>query len=375
VSLLREDSFEKASSIFYEAAVLPELWPQALDALAAATGSRGAGIVSWGRGIRVSPYSDSMTELAHRYVAEQWHPRNTRQQRGMALVRRNVTRPVSCAELLTPEEVARDPSYQELLIPCGGGAGMGAVVARDQGGALVLNLERPIAQGPFSRDELSRLGSLVDCLRSAGQLALRLGAVAVERGMAQIDAMDRAAMLVDGAGRVKHLNRPGEALRGEGLRLVAGRPSWREPAGHEQLSRLIAAALSRSFGHPVPESAVLPRSNGRKPVVARATPLIGAAQDVFHTACAIIIFDDLERPAPPAPDLLRRTFGLTAAEARLASHLAAGQDLETAAELCRITRETARGYLKSVFAKTGTRRQGELVALLARLPSRSQPAE
>jgi len=81
---------------------------------------------------------------------------------------------------------------------------------------------------------------------------------------------------------------------------------------------------------------------------------------------------DLDAGRAPPAGRLRSAFGLTPAEARLASHLAAGQDLSSAAEACGLMRETARGYLKSVFAKTGTSRQGELVALLARLPVRPQ---
>ena len=57
-------------------------------------------------------------------------------------------------------------------------------------------------------------------------------------------------------------------------------------------------------------------------------------------------------------------FGLTAAEARLAAELCAGRTLELAARNLHITYQTARSYLKNIFGKTRTRRQGELVARL-----------
>jgi len=44
--------------------------------------------------------------------------------------------------------------------------------------------------------------------------------------------------------------------------------------------------------------------------------------------------------------------------------------LETIADDLNITKETARFHLKRIFAKTGVRRQAELVALFARLLSR-----
>ncbi|WP_245433356.1 hypothetical protein [Mesorhizobium sp. WSM3866] len=47
--------------------------------------------------------------------------------------------------------------------------------------------------------------------------------------------------------------------------------------------------------------------------------------------------------------------------------MSTGEPLETVADRCRISYQTARNELKAVFAKTGTHRQAELVSLLTRL--------
>ena len=71
-----------------------------------------------------------------------------------------------------------------------------------------------------------------------------------------------------------------------------------------------------------------------------------------------------------AIELLRCHFGLTPAEARLALHLAAGETLRSAEAKLSMTYETARTHLKSVFQKTGTCRQAELlVVILTALPN------
>lgn len=64
---------------------------------------------------------------------------------------------------------------------------------------------------------------------------------------------------------------------------------------------------------------------------------------------------------------LRSRFVLTPAEAQIALGIAEGKTLAAIAEMRNVAVSTARGQLKSVFAKTGTHRQAELVALLARL--------
>jgi DNA-binding CsgD family transcriptional regulator len=69
-----------------------------------------------------------------------------------------------------------------------------------------------------------------------------------------------------------------------------------------------------------------------------------------------------QRPLPN--HILRASFALTEAEARLAALLAAGEELRAAAAKLGITYGTARARLAEIFQKTETRRQGELIKLL-----------
>jgi DNA-binding CsgD family transcriptional regulator len=65
---------------------------------------------------------------------------------------------------------------------------------------------------------------------------------------------------------------------------------------------------------------------------------------------------------------MRQLYGLTPAEARVANLLLEGLEVREAAERLGITLETARFHLKRVLAKTGTRRQTELLRLMLSLP-------
>ena len=61
---------------------------------------------------------------------------------------------------------------------------------------------------------------------------------------------------------------------------------------------------------------------------------------------------------------LRSRFMLTPAEVQVALGIAEGETLAAIAKMRGVAVSTARGQLKSIFAKTGTHRQAELVALL-----------
>jgi DNA-binding CsgD family transcriptional regulator len=71
----------------------------------------------------------------------------------------------------------------------------------------------------------------------------------------------------------------------------------------------------------------------------------------------------------PRADFIEKRFDLTPAQARLVSHLVAGVSLRSSAEVLGVKYETARTYLRSVFEKTGTHRQTELVLTVFRAMS------
>jgi DNA-binding CsgD family transcriptional regulator len=58
-------------------------------------------------------------------------------------------------------------------------------------------------------------------------------------------------------------------------------------------------------------------------------------------------------------------------EGRLADMLAAGKELKSAADHLKMSEQTARTHLKSIFQKTGTNRQTDLVRLILGLPGMS----
>lgn len=82
---------------------------------------------------------------------------------------------------------------------------------------------------------------------------------------------------------------------------------------------------------------------------------------------SIVILLDLDAHPEPNPAHLQHLFGLTLAETRLALQMARGNTPSEVARTRQLSRTTVRSQLASVFAKTQTRRQSELVALLGRI--------
>jgi DNA-binding CsgD family transcriptional regulator len=94
------------------------------------------------------------------------------------------------------------------------------------------------------------------------------------------------------------------------------------------------------------------------------TPLESSA---IHSL-AVFIGDPSIEPAP-AQHIVSGLYGLTSAETRVAILLMRGRSLEETSVALHITKETARKQLRSVFSKTDTRCQSQLVRLLMSGPA------
>ena len=97
------------------------------------------------------------------------------------------------------------------------------------------------------------------------------------------------------------------------------------------------------------------------------TQVIDEASNAMADNASAIILVDLDSCAQPSLATLQQIFGLTSAEGSLAIAMVQGIAPDEIAERRSVSRTTIRTQLASVFAKTQTRRQAELVARLGRL--------
>jgi len=172
-----------------------------------------------------------------------------------------------------------------------------------------------------------------------------------------LDMLDHALVIVNEAGSVHYRNRLANAVlksAASPLTVSAGILGARGRALHAAI-RL--ACLQR-------RSSALAASRGMQaPLRLLVVPMDAAG----GREAAVWI---LEWPSPrlPHPRILGVLFGLSRAEARLALRLLAGLTPQECAREAGVGVATVRSQLHSMFAKTGARRQAELVALLARVP-------
>jgi DNA-binding CsgD family transcriptional regulator len=187
-------------------------------------------------------------------------------------------------------------------------------------------------------------------------------------GAELLEPLATGVILFDRRGRLLHANAAAREIAGggRGLVLEGGALTAVCPRDRDALAAAVAKALDRS----AQRCSTLAIGAGSERAPLRVT-IAGLGRTLppqprLRGPAAVAFVTDPERGPAEEPEVLRTLFGLTAMQARLTSRLAAGVDLAKAAGALGISRATARTYLKQVFRRTRTRRQGELISLALR---------
>lgn len=346
-----------------DAATDPDAWQSALDAVAEKSGSDGAVLLAIeGRGPAVLP-TQSMGEAAERYMKDGWHQRDFRYA-GIPLMKQHGI--FVDQDIIDPANMRRLDYYADFLEPMGLGWGAGLKVETGED-IWCLTFQRSMAKGAYQPEEQASLLRLGRIVSRAAALARRLEFVRLDGAMDIAGALTGAIMFINSVGKVVRLNRRAEAMVGHNFMIRQGCIRFAGTSS-DALQRHIDAAIWPDLS-PIASAhlpVVVSQPNGR-PLVFQALRLRGRSLGFFAPAYAMLLVTDLSDKSVPPVDHLQTIFQLTAAEARLATALLQHFSLVEAAAYLNSTHETVRSHIKSIFAKTGTRTQAQLVDLLGRI--------
>ena len=284
---------------------------------------------------------------------------------------------INSAELMPDTEYERSVFYSEFLRRYGLYHVAGCSLLSSYPGTMTsLGLHRPRPR-PFEHQDLERFRLLTPHLKRAFEVHSRL-ARAERRELELTEALDRlrmGAVLLDTRGRILLANRAARQIEAQrdGLYLDAGGIRGATPTVTSRVREAVAAALEPVCLIDSRSGVVrMPRPSGRRAyrfLVAplsrhKGSPILGESE-----AVAIAFLSDPDRSIDARPELVEELLGVTPAEARVTLELAHGATTAEVASALGIQVNTVRAHLKSVFSKTGTRSQPQLLErLFAVLP-------
>lgn len=361
----------------YEASLHPESWPEALAALACwldapaaflqvGLGGPGSATVVASTGLEVTPLlayraSDPLREPL---VPAVCHHRDETVRDGAGI---------------QAEELAASELGRLILVPAGLAHVLGASLACDESFFAAVWVARP-GGWPFTASESTALHELLPHLQRAVAIQRRI-AEAEQQAAATSAALNRIALgaiVVDSEAKPLLVNRLAEHILDEydGLTVTPTGLAGANPSATAALRKAVRDTIVTAGrdGHTSSIGLRLERRASGRPLEVIVVSLKPPRRADPHRS-AIVFVADPERAHITPERLLRDLYALTIAEARLALTIAQGTSLTDAARALGIARNTAHTQLTSVFHKTGTGTQAELVRLLHRGAAAIRPYE
>lgn len=278
-------------------------------------------------------------------------------------------------ELVPDAELIETQFYQEWLEPQGLFYRLSAVLLREGASVCYFATLRGRKDSLFGFEKIRLCRNLAPHLRSAVQMRRQLAMLEVERNAAMevLDRLPTAVVLCDQSGAPVIVNGAARDIlaSSDGLVVRGGKLAARRQPETDALENLISGAARTARGGGDSSGGTLPvsRASGQRPLSVLVSPMRAPSAIPGHRRIAAALFiSDPESVVPANEERLLQLYGLTRAESRLAAKIAQGRSLEEAAAMLNITTQTARGYIKRILCKTGTKRQVELVRLLLLSP-------
>jgi DNA-binding CsgD family transcriptional regulator len=359
------ETLSKLVTCLYEAAGDPDLWNPFLQRLAQITRAEYAGLVSHYADLHAISHSWEIDPEMVRLYGEYYHLVDIWSQRGGSQPSGTVCTSQSLCPLA---ELKTTEVYNDCLVRFDVAHGLFVIVENNALSGASVSLFRSSSSPEFEPDTEETLWLLAGHLKQAFKLYGKFSELKAQSAGLEtaLDMHPTGIILLGRTGQVVLMNRAASAFVSERDGLLATRTGLQAERQEESslLEETIHQAASTSNGKGLSAGGtVLVSRRTRPPLQLLVSPIRNP--EITSQAVAVVAFisDPLQRQRPTR-DVLRARFGLTPAECRVALLLGDGHAPRKIANMIGVTDNTVRSQIKSIFSKTGVKRQGELIRLL-----------
>lgn len=249
---------------------------------------------------------------------------------------------------------------------------MGALLVKDDSHTLLFAAQRGKHAGAFGEEDVRLMNILVPHVTRAAHVHREIRTLTVEKehALGALDQLRMGVILTNRCGQPLFFNRAAELMLAgnAGISIFHDRLALATSAETVLLYKLIFGASQSNHGAAARGDMriSLPQNEGYLHcLVTPASSELCARWNIAAETDYVALFLAMPGALKLSPQRLAVLYGLTPAEARLAAKLATFKSMEQVAGSLGVAIATARSHLKSVFTKTGTHSQSELLMLLA----------
>lgn len=348
----------------YEAAFVPEAWPALLQTMAdGADSAVGALIIHRRDAIPLWTSTPSINSMGVEYCSSgAWQESKltsyalSRQPSGFMLD----------VEFFPPEVLASEVGTTPMQLDLGQGKLLTNITALPSGEFAILNLGRRVGGERLEDATREWLNHLRPHLARAAMISARLE---LERANTTVDTLSRlglAAAVMTPSSTMLAANAQFEALSS----LFRFGAFDKVALIHSAANVLFGEAVSQAqHASGVVQSVPTPAHDEHPASIIHVSPIKRAAHDIFSRASCLVVVTPMGAGHAPSGAMLHGLFDLTPAEAKVVQSLASGLTINQIAAASGLSVATLRTQLRSVFAKTGTARQAELLQMVGSVSS------
>ncbi|MDP1583955.1 MAG: helix-turn-helix transcriptional regulator [Bradyrhizobium sp.] len=355
----------------YESAIFPERWPQALERLGQAFDCRCVALIDRNlRTLEARVDTSGVDASSQREFLDVWSARD------LVRLRTREWRPGAIEidhQIVPKSELLASDYYNGFMKPRDMHTVMRLTLAHRNRFLTIISLVRPPSADEFDAAAIEQCRVLMPHLERAAHIRFHAqGASAMLGGLSDVaDRSVTAVLLLERDGRVKFANKAARAMAAaaDGFLFRGDQFEILDRSGDAAFQRLVAGAVGALPKLDAPRGGVmrLARRSGKGSYTVTVAPVKREASWVGHEPMALVLVADPDATPKPPKEMLAQLFGFTAAEIRVAERLMMGDSPEQAATFLQVKTATARWHLASIYRKTGTNRQAELIRLLLSL--------
>ena len=370
--MVSPESLSRLIYTLYAASTSPELWPNFLQELTRLMGVSGGGIVQHDMenqrfGLQTHVGLDPAgVALYERYYGtiDEWREAalNLPEDEG-----------VFGYELCSKALLEKTEFYNDFLVKFDSRLYWTIATEKRMSRLESISLYQGWNDNPPGQDGLDLLQLILPHLKAALRIRRQLVAAdMVKREFEEaLNCLDQGIVLLDQSGSCLFVNAVAHRIvnRREGLSIAKSRLWVTSPNERTRLDALIRQTCTNDFVNGKGGSVAISR-HGKKPFSISVHRFRCEQPTALKRAVVIVFIADSEQTLKTSPEATACLYGLTPAESRLTELLLSGLSLSEAADQNEVARETVRSQLKSIFNKTGVRRQTELLRLLSGISQR-----
>ncbi|RYE10066.1 MAG: hypothetical protein EOP22_06195 [Hyphomicrobiales bacterium] len=362
-----ETDFSELVASIYDAAVTPALWSDVLNSCREFMGGASADIFAKNVTGRISQLYFTDGRLDEKRALSYFDGMALIDPSNSVQVLGDVEQAVITSQRIDLEDFAKTRFAKEWVAPLGLVDMVVAPIERRGSWSALFGVFRHERDGLGDEGVQRRVTILAPHVRRAINIGNIIGKAQqrADNFRELIDGLAAGVFLVDADGRLLHANANGSALLETSRAIASGQE------GTLRLDRTSMRELMPRALRSEPSSVSIETASGER-MIAHVLPLTGGARQfagLGGDAVAALFVQPAEFSPESIPETLERAFDLTPAELRVALATLRHDGVADVAEQLGVAESTVKTHLSRIFAKTDTKRQADIVKLVAAFAS------